>query len=261
MTVSAPMVVLHAPGTNRDTEAVMAATHAGFDPRIVHTDELKASPSALGDAAALVLPGGFSFGDALGAGVRWALDLRLDFEGAIADFVARGGLVLGICNGFQTLVKANLLDGSPPEGVTKPTRSVTLTHNQSGRFECRWVHLRTESACQAGWLSSIEDLIYCPVAHGEGRFLTSDTDALTGVLDANRVAFRYTSPTGSPADGEYPINPNGSDHDIAGICDSTGQIVGLMPHPEDHISRLQNPMGEDRFLGLALFEAMRKAVV
>ncbi len=272
----APLYVLHAPGTNRDQEAAWAASEAGFNPRIVHIAELVDGSVALDDAAATIVPGGFSYGDALGAGVRLALDLRLDLASELRQFVAGGGYVLGICNGFQALVKAGLLpgpatpeviaEGADTEAAAKPTaptgtgRQVTLTHNQRGRFECRWVHLEPNRMANASWLSSITELIHCPIAHGEGRFQVADSATLTAIDTQGLAAFRYVDANGEPAKGRYPINPNGSAGDLAGICDVTGRVVGLMPHPEDHIRPVQRPHGPNGQLGLALFTALRNAV-
>ena len=267
MTTKPPMYVLHAPGTNRDQEAAWAGEEAGFNASIEHVADLIDGRAKLENAAALVVPGGFSYGDALGAGVRLALDLRLELAEVLKSFVASGGLVLGICNGFQTLVKAGLLPGVDParESASAPSvglteRRVTLTRNENGRFECRWVHLEVNTGARAGWLSGIDDLIHCPVAHGEGRFMVDDPSVATGLETAGLVAFRYVDADGRPLEGRYPLNPNGSVADIAGICDHTGQVVGLMPHPEDHIRHLQRPFGPPGQSGLALFEAMRGAV-
>ena len=212
----------------------------------------------MSDFAGLLLPGGFSYGDALGAGVRLALELRTWLYEELADTVRLGRPVLGICNGFQTLLKSGLLGGS--EGPTE-RRRVTLTDNAGGRFECRWVTLRVESGSRSGWLGPLEGTkIRCPVAHGEGRVVVSDP-AVVGVLeDEGMIAFRYLSGNGHggedrAAGGLYPANPNGSVDDIAGLCDVTGVVVGLMPHPEDHVVDWQRPGGPPGQQGLPLFEA------
>ena len=123
------------------------------------------------------------------------------------------------------------------------TRTVTLTENAGGHFECRWVHLKVNPNARASFLSAIDDLIFCPVAHGEGNFRVAETQTLSDLENDGLVAFRYVDRTGQLADGEYPINPNGSVADIAGICNEQGNVVGLMPHPEDHIVPVQNPVG------------------
>ena len=253
-----PILILHAPGTNRDTEAAVAVELAGGDPRIVSMHDLRTGAASMSDFAGLLLPGGFSYGDALGAGVRLALELRTWLYEELSGAVRLGRPVLGICNGFQTLLKSGLLAGS--EGPEK-RRRVTLTDNARGRFECRWVTLRVESGSRSGWLSSLEGTkIRCPVAHGEGRVAVRDP-AVVGLLeDEGMVAFRYLSENGHGgedrvAGGLYPANPNGSVDDIAGLCDATGAVVGLMPHPEDHVVDWQRPGGPPGRRGLPLFEA------
>ena len=244
-----PVLIPHAPGTNRDTEAALAVAAAGGDPRIVPVGDLR--PAAFCDYAAVLLPGGFSYGDALGAGGRLALELRAHFGAELRQFARSGKPVLGICNGFQALVKSGLLG----------LRSFTLAANAGGRFECRWVTLRVEPGCRSGWLERLRgSMIRCPVAHGEGRLAVADPAAATELEQAGRIAFRYLASgsgggTADVAAGAYPANPNGSVDDIAGICDPTGAVVGLMPHPEDHIVDWQRPSGPPGSRGSALFEA------
>lgn len=255
-----PILILHASGANRDGEAARACELAGGAPEIVHISQLHAGARKLTDYAMLLLPGGFTYGDALGAGARLALDLRLYFEDALQDYIAQGRMVLGICNGFQTLVKAGLLPGPAPDGK----RRVTLTENAQGHFECRWVHLAVNHASPATYLGAIDDLIFCPIAHGEGNFQVADTAALDELEAHNLVAFRYVDASGNRAQGRYPLNPNGSVADIAGICNQRGNVLGLMPHPEDHIVPLQNPLGMNATrprLGLPLFSAIVGAAV
>jgi phosphoribosylformylglycinamidine synthase subunit PurQ / glutaminase len=275
------ILILHASGTNRDAEAARACELAGGAPEIVHMNQLRSGERSFGEFDMLLLPGGFSYGDALGAGTRKALDLQLFFHEELNEFVGSGKRVLGICNGFQTLVKAGVLpgettaddrsqtaDGGPQseEDATRNTRhsiissshhrSVTLTDNASGHFECRWVHLRVEADAQAGFLGSIDELIFCPVAHGEGNFQVNDESTLVHLESNGLIALRYVDADGNPARGHYPLNPNGSVADIAGICNARGTVIGLMPHPEDHVLPIQNPLGRDGQLGLAIFRAM-----
>ena len=251
-----PVLILHAPGTNRDQEAALAVQAAGGDPRIVTVEELMARRTSIAGFGAVVLPGGFSYGDALGAGGRLALELQAWLGDELSTAVRSGRPILGICNGFQALVKSGLLNAVQP-------RSFTLAANASGRFECRWVTLRVEPGCRSGWLEPLRgSMIRCPVAHGEGRFAVRDPQVATGLETARRVAFRYLAsgsaggPGDEPAAGAYPANPNGSHYDIAGLCDSTGAVVGLMPHPEDHIVDWQRPSGPPGARGSALFEAL-----
>ena len=245
------ILILHASGANRDAEAARACELAGGEPEIVHINQLRAGERSLTDYPMLLLPGGFSYGDALGAGARLALDLRIYFETELAAYIDRGRLVLGICNGFQTLVKAGLLPGNGHR-----PRRVTLTGNADGHFECRWVHLAVNPLSPARYLAAIDDLIFCPVAHGEGNFQVADQATLTALEAENLVVFRYVDAQSRRAGTAYPLNPNGSVADIAGICNPAGNVVGLMPHPEDHIAPVQNPLGRCDRLGLPLFSAM-----
>ncbi|MCE2532252.1 MAG: phosphoribosylformylglycinamidine synthase subunit PurQ [Acidimicrobiia bacterium] len=246
-----PVLIPHAPGTNRDAEAALAVTAAGGDPQIVAVNELRKQPAGLSDYGAVLLPGGFSYGDALGAGGRLALELRAWFGAELRQAARAGKPILGICNGFQTLVKSGLLG----------PRSFTLAANAGGRFECRWVTLRIEPDCKSSWLAPLGgSRIRCPVAHGEGRFAVAGSQAATELTKAGCVAFRYLASgtqggAASNAAGVYPANPNGSVDDIAGMCDPTGAVVGLMPHPEDHIADWQRPSGPPGERGSALFEA------
>ena len=254
------ILILHVSGTNRDAEAARATELAGGAPEIVHINQLRQGERSMDRYAMLLLPGGFSYGDALGAGGRLALDLRVYFEDQLNAFVDSDRLVLGICNGFQTLVKCGLLpgNGQNEESTTpqKATRRVTLTENASGHFECRWVHLQTNPNSPASYLSQIDDLIFCPIAHGEGNFQVVDEITLNALAKDNLITFRYVDDAGNPIGGAYPGNPNGSVADIAGICNAKGNVVGLMPHPEDHILPIQNPLGRRDRLGLPLFTSM-----
>jgi phosphoribosylformylglycinamidine synthase len=253
-------LILHVSGTNRDAEAARAIALAGGAPEIVHINQLRQGERSFDDYAMLLLPGGFSYGDALGAGGRLALDLRVYFEDQLQRFVDSGRLVLGICNGFQTLVKCGLLPGNHAQrDEQEAARRVTLTENASGHFECRWVHLQTNPDSPASYLGQIDDLIFCPIAHGEGNFQVVDEITLNALAKDNLITFRYVDDDGNPVNGLYPANPNGSVADIAGICNEAGNVVGLMPHPEDHIVPIQNPFGRTDRLGLPLFKAMVNA--
>jgi phosphoribosylformylglycinamidine synthase II/phosphoribosylformylglycinamidine synthase I len=274
---SSPRVlILHANGTNRDREAALACRTAGGDPEIVHVNQLIAGERNLLDYHMLVLPGGFSYGDDLGAGTLWALDTRHRLGEAVTRFIADGRPVLGICNGFQALVKAGLLPGdvNPKSQVPNPnlqspisnlqppnppipaaSRPVTLTFNQEGHFECRWVYLRPNPTSTSLFTEGLEEWIYCPVAHGEGRLVAQD-DGVAAALEANGlVALSYVNEDGTPA--VYPANPNGSLLNIAGLSNAAGNVLGLMPHPEDHLFPWQHPRrhnGTAGMTGLKLFE-------
>ena len=271
-------VVLAAPGTNRDVDVAHALTLAGAQVRIVSLAEVNAA--SLADARMAVVAGGFSFADALGSGRLFALELTQRLGDSLAGFVGAGRPVLGICNGFQTLVRAGILpgtnpitDSSPgdralggvlpasdpisaatpggtsradigpatPEGTSRADIGpVALGHNAHGRFECRWVTLEAETASTCIWTAGIVEPIICPIAHGEGRF-HGHPDTIAALARNGQIALRYRRADGSDAHGDFPFNPNGSDDDIAGICDPTGVVLGLMPHPEDHVLARQHP--------------------
>jgi len=219
-------LVLQAPGTNRDHDAVFALELAGADAHIASLLDLTEDASPLDTAQLLVVAGGFSHADALGAGRMFAVSLEHVVGERVRDFVAAGRPVIGICNGFQTLVRAGLLPGA-------------LGHNASGDFQCEWVTLEPQASVCV-WTLDIEP-IDCPIAHGEGRYVHPD---LTSLEAAGQVALRYRD------------NPNGSTGDIAGVCDPTGVVLGLMPHPENHVIARQYPLhtrGQHGGLGLQLF--------
>lgn len=244
------VLILHATGTNRDREAAWAVRQASGQPEIVHVNELREKPARLHGFQMLILPGGFSYGDDLGAGRLWATDLRWLFQDDLARFVQAGKPVLGICNGFQALVKSGWLPGPPRNGI-----EATLTRNASNYFECRWVCLQPDSDSPCIFTRGLAEFMYCPVAHGEGRFVPGGDAVLERLRVQRQIAFSYVSANGGPA--AYPDNPNGSVAGIAGICNERGNILGLMPHPEDHIIPSQHPRwtrGEKGNLGLVLFE-------
>jgi phosphoribosylformylglycinamidine synthase len=250
------VLILHVTGSNRDREAAWAAELAGGLPEIVHINQLMAGERRLLDYHMLVLPGGFSYGDDLGAGKLWAVALRYRLADQLAAFVAAQRPVLGICNGFQALVKSGLLSGwQTAEGFDGATPLATLARNDSAQFECRWVYLQPQPHSPCIFTRQLSEPIYCPVAHGEGKFVTRTAETLAALEAAGGVALRYVDPTGGPA--EYPWNPNGSEANIAGICNPSGTILGLMPHPEDHLMAWQHPQfhrGKGGMLGLPLFQ-------
>ncbi|MCP4304193.1 MAG: phosphoribosylformylglycinamidine synthase I [bacterium] len=237
-------IILHASGTNRDQDVAWALELAGAKPAIVHMNAINDGTHSLLDYQMLVLPGGFSYGDDLGAGKLWAIALRNRLGADLEAFVDRGSPVLGICNGFQALVKSGLL---PAYGGSSDQQA-TLTRNESGKFECRWVAL--DPAGNSFWTNAL-DPIYCPVAHGEGRFV-AEAATLDEIESQGMVAFRYR--VGSVA---YPANPNGSANHIAGITNPAGNVLGMMPHPENHIVAAQHPQsrtGPTTGSGLPLFK-------
>jgi len=248
-------LILHATGTNRDLDAAAALTLAGAEPEIVHINQLRRKEKRWQDFQMLVIPGGFSYADALGAGRLFALDLKVYFAEAVGAFVADGKPVIGICNGFQALVKAGLLPTpQDPLAAGEKARS-TLTFNASGHFECRWVRLAPRSQ-NCIWTRGLLEPIYCPVAHGEGNFTLAEPSYLDELRLQDQIALVYADENGSPASGAYPDNPNGSVVDIAGICNPQGNVLGLMPHPEDHVLPSQHPQrtrGNHTGSGLPLF--------
>lgn len=227
-------LVLRTAGTNCESETALALERSGARAELLHLHRLIAEPARLDDAAILVLPGGFSYGDDIAAGRVLGHELRHFLGETLAHFVARGGFVLGVCNGFQALVDTGLLEG-PTHGGSR--RKVALSANESGHYECRWVTLRNEtSACP--WLEP--GLLWpVPVAHGEGRIVFDDPSTLERFRSAGQIALRYVRADGGEA--SYPELPNGSTEAIAGICDPTGRVLGLMPHPERNQSPFHHP--------------------
>ncbi len=248
-------LIIQARGSNRDFDVIHALTLAGADAVGIPLNELRANHALFQDFQLLVVPGGFSYADALGAGKLLALDLTSYFADAINAFVESGKPVIGICNGFQALIKSGILPGGNLEMVNGNS-SATLTFNQQGHFECRWVHLLPVSQTCI-WTKDLQDSIECPIAHGEGNFQTNDQSLITHLVSNDQIALTYIRADGLPANGEYPSNPNGSILDIAGICNPHGNVLGLMPHPENHIFNWQHPRytrGETGRSGLKLFE-------
>ncbi len=219
-----------APGTNRDHDLAAAFELAGADAHIVPLSALRSGEVRMSDFQLLGVPGGFSYGDALGAGRLLGLDLAGWFGDQLRAAVDRQTPIIGVCNGFQALVRAGILPGGEQLAV--------LAHNASRQFECRWVTLDVTGSASV-WTDGVRGPLRCPIAHGEGRFVAGDLAALE---DSGRVAVRYLRPDGSGAEGDYPWNPNGSAGDVAGICDESGYVLGLMPHPEDHVLGRHDPL-------------------
>lgn len=229
------VLVLRAPGTNCDNETAYAFQQAGATTEVLHVNRFIERERRLADFQVLVIPGGFSYGDDIAAGKILANEMKLKLAEDIQRFIASGGLILGICNGFQVLAKAGYLSEVSDEGLPK----FTLTNNDSGRFECRWIHLLAEKSSNCVFTRGIE-LMYLPVAHGEGKVV-----AAPGVLSGLNVALRYCDENGK-ATMCYPDNPNGSLNSIAGIADATGRVFALMPHPERHVRGTQHPRWTSR---------------
>ncbi len=251
------VIVLRTAGTNCDEETTHAWALAGAAPQRVHVRELIGRPAKLNEFAILTIPGGFSYGDDISAGKILASQLIHHLAEGIGAFVSSGRLVLGICNGFQVLVKAGLLPGGEA-GPIGP-QVVTLTQNDSARFEDRWVDVR--SGPRPGAFLPPDAVLTMPVAHAEGKLVAANDRIRTRLAAAGHVALTYCDAGGNP--GPYPVNPNGSEADIAGLTDATGRILGLMPHPERHVHPTQHPQWTHRRAepdGRVLFEwAVRTA--
>lgn len=239
MTQTMRALVLRAPGINCDRETAYACRLAGFETELVHINQLLKAPDALLDYSFLVIPGGFSYGDDLGAGTLLAKNLTIHLGQQLRRFIDEGRPVLGICNGFQVLVRAGLLPGE--------AENSTLTDNESARFECRWVSLSTRSGGQSQCIftQGIKQTIELPVAHGEGQFVLKGDVAR--LQERGQVPLVYTAGPGRHKDMQtndvvaYPANPNGSSGNVAGVCNSYGTVFGLMPHPERYVRALQHP--------------------
>lgn len=245
------VLILHANGTNRDVELASAFELAGAQAEIQPLTTLRKQNINWQNYQLLAVPGGFSYADTLGAGKLFALELKIYFTEHLHEFVASGKPVIGICNGFQALVKSGILPGN-----TLNTRDATLTFNVEAQFECRWVTLAPQSK-KCIWTKNLDETIYCPVAHGEGQLKLANDKFYDTLVGNDQIALRYALPNGEVAHGEYPYNPNGSMGDIAGICNPLGNVLGLMPHPEDHVLAYQHPRwtrGESGHLGLRLLE-------
>jgi len=286
------VLILRAPGTNCDHETAFAFERAGGRPERVHINRLLENPKLAGDFQILCIPGGFSFGDDIAAGRILANQIRHHLADVLQEFKDAGKLILGICNGFQVLIRSGsvLLPESDSGGP-----AATLTWNDSGRFTDRWVNLRTDGS-KCIFLQGIEHL-YLPIAHAEGKFVPRDEQTLKSLEENEQLALRYapapefvgaagakaesgerraeesTAEAGSashspltthhspthPTSETAPYNPNGSILDTAGVCDSTGRVFGLMPHPERHLDPTHHPRwtrgeGDEKPDGLLVFE-------
>ena len=230
-------LILRTAGTNCDAETAHAFEIAGAEAERVHINRLLQSPDLIDTYQILAVPGGFSYGDDIAAGKILANQLVNHLSEALHRFVDAGKPVIGICNGFQVLVKTNLLPG-PVGGRTGQTS--TLAHNDSGRFVDRWVSLAPRPS-KCVWTAHLPPVMQLPIAHGEGKFVPADESVRRSLWDEGQVALTYARPDGSPAGGSEPHNPNGSTDDIAGVCDASGLVLGLMPHPERYVDPLQHP--------------------
>lgn len=271
--MAAPRVcVLRSPGTNCDVETAFAFETCGARSERVHLFRLLEQPQLLNEFQILCIPGGFSYGDDIGAGVIFSRQLRGQLVDAIGTFLAADKLMLGICNGFQVLLKAGILPGGadhwPPAADRPP--DATLTWNTNGKYTAVWVRLRVESL-QNVFLRGITT-IELPVAHAEGRIAVREPQVIETWRKNGQIALRYQPQNGTEAEEKlptpladngntllpFPDNPNGSVANIAGLGDATGRVLGLMPHPERFLHATQHPQWTRRQLtgsgaGLQIF--------
>lgn len=244
------VLILRAPGTNCDKETAFAFERAGADAQVLHINRLLENPALFRQFQILCIPGGFSYGDDVAAGRILANQIQHHLAEHLVEFKAAGKLILGICNGFQVLIKSSVL--LEPDAEKGPP--ATLTWNDSGRYEDRWVRLAAASE-KCVFLRGIEAM-YLPVAHAEGKFVTRDLAVLNQLQAAGQIVLRYRPLAAGPKNSSapfvfvdpdpfspvaYPDNPNGSMANTAGVCDATGRVLGLMPHPERHIDPTQHP--------------------
>jgi phosphoribosylformylglycinamidine synthase I len=234
-------LVLTGYGLNCDYETDFSLKVAGADPERVHINELiscgeEGATVRLDNYHILVLGGGFSWADDHGAGVVMAARLRYNIGEEIEEFIGKGKLIIGLCNGFQALVNLGLLPGF--DGDYR-SREIALTYNDSGNFVDTWVKVKTVADTVCIFTKGISTL-ELPVRHGEGKFYAKK-EVIDRLIEKNQAVIQYADGDGNPAQGRWPFNPNGSLYDIAGICDSTGRIFGLMPHPEAYNHYTNHP--------------------
>ncbi len=252
--MSVKALILTGFGINCDRETALAFEMAGAETDRVHLNDLAEDPARMAAYQILAIPGGFSFGDDVASGRILANRIRHRLGAPLQEFVTAGKLAIGICNGFQVMVKMGLL----PLFDGDFTQEVTLTHNNAGRFDNRWVNLNVDGATSCIWLKGMETL-EVPIRHGEGKFIARDEPTLEKLRSQGQVVLRYATARGAHAEGKFPENPNGSVDDIAGICDPTGRIFGLMPHPEAFLHHTNHPRWTREVLpkegaGLQLFK-------
>lgn len=225
-------LVLSGYGLNCEQESKTGFEKAGGIAEIIHVNELIEKPAALDNYNMLLIPGGFSFGDDLGSGKVLANKLKFRLKDKLWEFIQNKKLVLGICNGFQVLAKLGLLP------IPDFEQRITVTRNDSGKFEDRWVYLKINKSSPCIFTKDL-DYIMLPVRHGEGKFMPKNENELKYIIDKNLFVAQYANEKGVTSD--YPYNPNGSVANIAGICDESGRIFGLMPHPEAFVDVVTNP--------------------
>lgn len=262
MVIKPKAIVIRTAGTNCDCETQAAFELAGAEAQRVHINRLISGDVKLSDFQLLAIPGGFSYGDDIASGKILANELKYMLGARLQEFAGEGKPVIGICNGFQVLVKMGLL----PDEV-KFQQTTTLTFNDSDKFECRWINLKTsqisniksqiKDKAKCIWTKNLPEIIQLPIAHGEGKFIARDKKALAEMEKNGQVVFRYCDEKGGLAG--YPYNPNGAENSIAGICNEKGNVFGLMPHPERYVFKYQHPSskgidGSEYGWGLAIFK-------
>ena len=238
--MSVEVIVLRTAGTNCDEETAFAFRSFGAQVDLVHINKLFQGEKKLQSYHILAIPGGFTYGDDIESGRILANELNVHLGEDICRFIGDGKLIIGICNGFQVLVRSGILPGPVTEDEKKnhdSSQKVTLTNNQLGKFEDRWIHLKV--AGKSVWTAGLKKNIFLPVAHAEGRFVVQNEHILNKLKENGQIAFYYCDSQGNKP--SYPQNPNGSIDDIAGITDITGRILGLMPHPERHFLFTNHP--------------------
>ncbi len=243
------VLILRAAGTNCDVETGYAFESAGATADIQHLNHMKEKKNLINDYKIICIPGGFTYGDDIAAGTIFSMQINLFLKDEFQNFVEKGGLIIGICNGFQVLVKSGMLPDFDFQ------QKVSLVFNDSGNFEDRWVFLKVENKDNL-FFANLPDRIMLPVAHAEGKFV-GDREIIESIENNKQVVLRYITPEGGKPD--YPFNPNGSVNDIAGITDKTGRVFGLMPHPERFMFKEQSPewlAGNDEIIpfGMKIFE-------
>ncbi|MFH1612579.1 MAG: phosphoribosylformylglycinamidine synthase I [bacterium] len=231
------VLVLTGFGINCDYETLEAFQMVGAEAERVHLNDLISGEKNMLSYQILAFPGGFSFGDDIASGKVLANKFKFNLQESLEQFIKDKKLIIGICNGFQVMVKLGILPGFDENYKQQLT---TLTFNNSGKFENRWVYLKANKSSSCIFTQGI-DLIYLPVRHGEGNFITKDENVLKKLHTQNQIVFSYVDENGKSVNGKYPENPNGAMDDIAGICDPTGKIFGLMPHPEAYLCQTNHP--------------------
>ncbi|MFC1668216.1 phosphoribosylformylglycinamidine synthase I [Chlamydiota bacterium] len=243
------VLILRTAGTNCDQETAFAFSQVGAKTEFLHINSISKNPGLLHQFHVIAIPGGFTYGDDIASGKILANEIKHMFYNEMELFIQEGKLIIGICNGFQVLVKGGFL----PNITGSFSQTVTLTTNDCGTFEDRWVYLKKHSAKSIEhrdnltesnnslciWTKHLPPIIELPIAHGEGKFVPYSKDILSHLKKNNQIVFRYVDPEGA-TDG-FPWNPNGSIDSIAGICDPSGRIFGLMPHPERFIFKTHHP--------------------